>query len=116
VSAALLACTGGRSAPSSHAAASPEIEVPAPPAGRSAAGPDDYSPQDERSARAEPEKEEEAEEDDFELEISQDGGTIQVVSAGDSSVRVWGTFTRFDGGFSFQGGFNAGFTTGDGGP
>jgi len=116
LSTALVACAKGRSAAPSSAALSAEVEVPAPPAGRQRAEGEELNPRAERSARNEAEQEDEVDDDDLEIEIARDGGTIQFLSSNDGSVRVWGTFTQFDGGFSFQGGFSAGFTTGDGGP
>jgi hypothetical protein len=51
-----------------------------------------------------------------EIEISNDAGSIHISSASDAGVRVWGTLKRFDGGFSFRGGFSSSVDAGDAGP
>ncbi|MCA9595884.1 MAG: hypothetical protein KC776_21365 [Myxococcales bacterium] len=48
------------------------------------------------------------------VEVTNDGGVVQLHSTPDAGVKVWGTAKRTDGGFTFQGGFS--FGNADAGP
>jgi hypothetical protein len=84
------------------------VDVPPPPA----------ATRDDRDRRTHPAQRrfdsEASESGELDLEITYDGGAINLSSSSDGGVRVWGTLTRHDGGFSFQGGFSTG--SADGGP
>jgi len=85
------------------------VDVPPPPA----------ATRDDRDRRTRPAERrfdsEATESGEVDVEITYDGGAINLSSSGDGGVRVWGTLTRYDGGFSFQGGFSTGSAV-DGGP
>ncbi len=44
----------------------------------------------------------------FEVEVHRGQGRVRIKSAPDAGVKVWGSFNRTDGGFTFQGGFSTG--------
>ncbi len=100
----LIACARGEPAKSSPPAVAP-VEVPAAPEEANALGPAP-PPRDTPSAEELPEQSETRA--SFEFSVDSDGGNVVIKSTPDSGVRVWGTFNRTDGGFSFSGGFSTG--------
>lgn len=44
----------------------------------------------------------------IDVQVDSDGGTVRISTSPDAGARVWGTFQRTDGGFTFQGGFAVG--------
>lgn len=109
VAALLLCACGGSRAKSADAPATEPAPVAVPPVAATA---DDARPPP-RAAAPVPEIDESSDDTArVQIEVDQGGGRVHLRSAPDSGVKVWGTFSRTDGGFSFQGGFS---THGDAG-
>lgn len=105
-------CGGNRSR--SVQTSNTAIEVPPPPnrAENPGAG---AEPEMQADRRPRVRKDDTDDDESLDFEITSDGGDMHIVSSGDGGVKFWGTVNRFDGGFSFQGGFSMGISTGDAG-